>query len=135
MDFICHKEIKDDDITVDVRTKEEYLHMPLFRYNLPIINKKQHDFLKKIPILSIPIVTYGFIRNSELLKKELLSLSNNKQNAIIVGCNRGRLRSPFIYYYAKILGIECKILKFGIKSFYDKENMTPYDYLKSYFQL
>lgn len=135
MKFIRHNEIKSSDITIDTRTREEYLQMPLFRYNLPVINKKQHDFLKKIPILSIPIVTYGFIRNINTLKKELLSLSNNKQYTLVVGCNRGRLRSPFIYYYAKILGIECKIIKFGIKSFYDKEDMSPYEYVKSYFQL
>ena len=118
IDFI---DIKQDDITIDVRTKEEFLKMPLFDNNVAIINKKEHDMLKKKMYLAMPIIIKGFIKNKETIKKELLMLSSNKKKRLIIGCSRGRLRSPIVYLYAKLLGIDAKVLKRGIKRFYKKD--------------
>ena len=122
--YIAINKITEQDVTIDVRTIEEYKAMPLLTYNVPIINKKEHDFLKKRMYLAIPIILKGFIKNKSYIKKQLITLSNNKTKRIVIGCSRGRLRSPAVYLYAKLLGIDAKVLKKGIKRFYirNKDN-------------
>lgn len=119
--YIDINEIRKDDVTIDVRTAEEFKAMPLFKYNVPIINKQEHDTLKRKMYLAIPIILKGFNKNKDNIKNQLLELSCNKDKRIIIGCSRGRLRSPIVYIYAKRLGINAKILNKGIKRFYIKE--------------
>lgn len=116
--FIDINKITKEDITIDVRTIEEFETMPLFKHNVPIINKNEHDTLKRKIYLAIPIIIKSFIKNKPYIKKQLLTLSNNKDKRLIIGCSRGRLRSPIVYVYARALGIKAKVLKKGIKRFY-----------------
>lgn len=113
--YIEYKDIKSNDVAIDVRTPEEFNKMPLFEYNVPIINKEQHDYLKSHIYLAIPIVIKGFFENRIAIKERLLSLSENKSKRLIISCSQGRVRSPIIYFYAKSLGLKAKILKGGIK--------------------
>ncbi|WP_152891744.1 hypothetical protein, partial [Clostridium tarantellae] len=110
------------EVTIDVRTKTEYKLMPLFSCNIPIINEKQHKIIKKFYPLAFFIIFLGIYKNKNFIKETLINLSNNKKNKIIFGCSRGRLRSPMMYFYAKYLGIDCKVLYKGIKGvLHDKE--------------
>ena len=42
---------------------------------------------------------------------------NNKKLRILIGCSQGRLRSPAVWLYARFLGIDAKILQYGIKHY------------------
>lgn len=119
--FINYEEIQKEDVTIDVRTTEEFNEMPLFDYSIPIINKKDHDLLKKKIYLAVPIILKSFIKNRKHIKDQLQFFSYHGEKRIIIGCSRGRLRSPIVYFYAKILGIDAKILSKGIKRFYTKK--------------
>lgn len=103
--------------TVDVRSLEEYKSFPLLQYNIPVINKKEHQFLHRHLYLAGIIVFYGLFKNRHSIKKELLKISNNKKDKILIGCSKGRLRSPAIWLYAKFLGIDAKILRNGVKNY------------------
>lgn len=115
--FINYNNIREDDITIDVRTSEEFNKNTIFEYNIPIINKDEHKKLKKAPFLAIPIILKGLINNREEIKNQLLFFSYFNEKRIIVGCSKGRLRSPIMYFYAKTLGINVKVLKKGIKTY------------------
>ncbi len=112
--FINYEEIRKEDVTIDVRTTEEFNEMPLFDYSMPIINKKDHDLLKKKIYLAVPIILKSFIKNRKDIKSQLQFFSYHGEKRIIIGCSRGRLRSPIMYFYAKILNK-------GIKRFYTKK--------------
>ena len=73
--FIDYEDIQKEDITIDVRTIEECNSMPLFKHNIPLINKEEHDRLKKRIYLAIPIILKSFIKNKEEIKKQLLFFS------------------------------------------------------------
>ena len=118
--FIKYEDIKETDITIDARTLTEYDNMKFFKYNIPIINEKQHKTLKKFPILSVPIVLKGLWDKSSEITYELYDLSDFCEKRIIIGCSQGRLRSPILCLYAKCLGINAKVLKGGIKPFFSK---------------
>lgn len=108
-----------DEITIDVRTVSEFNNMRLFQYNIPIINEDDHIRIKSFYPLAIPIILVSLYRNKNHIKKRLMILSNNGTYPIVVGCSRGRLRSPIIFLYAKFIGIRrCKILFGGIKIFF-----------------
>lgn len=119
--FINYKDIRTNDVTVDVRTNEEFEKMPLFKYNVPVINKKQHSFLKKYIYLAIPVIIVGLIQNKKAIKEELHRLSHYRRYRLIIGCSQGRLRSPFVYMYARYLGINAKVLRYGIKPHFVKK--------------
>lgn len=116
--YIEYQNIKKDDISIDVRTPEEFNKMPLFKYNVPVINKTQHEYLKKHIYLALPIIIIGFFENKKTIKNQLLLLSENKTKRVIIACSQGRLRSPIIYFYAKFLGLKAKVLKNGIKPYF-----------------
>lgn len=108
-----------DEITIDVRTVSEFNNMRLFQYNIPIINESDHIRIKSFYPLAIPIILVSLYRNKNYIKKRLMILSNNGTYPIVIGCSRGRLRSPIIFLYAKFIGIRrCKILFGGIKIFF-----------------
>ena len=115
--YIYLKDIKDE-VLIDVRSYEEYVSMPLCKHNIPIINQKDHEFLRKHIYLAIFIILYGLIKNRKKIKQELLDKSDNRKNKIVVGCSQGRLRSPIACIYARLIGINCKILKGGIRQYY-----------------
>lgn len=117
--FIKYEDIKDE-VLIDCRTKEEFELMPLFDKNIPIIDKNKHMIIKKFYPCAIFVIIYGLLINKYEIKEKLIKYSNNKKSKIIVGCSRGRLRSPIMYIYAKSLGIDVKILYKGIKRFYYK---------------
>lgn len=120
--FIDFKDIKDTDITIDVRTKQEFENMTLLSYNVPIINHKDYKLLKKRIYLAIPIVLKGLFKNKKEIAEQLHELSHYRKYRLILGCSQGRLRSPIMYLYAKYLGIDAKVLKSGIKPFFIKKD-------------
>ncbi|MGG7079485.1 hypothetical protein [Clostridium sardiniense] len=108
-----------DEITIDVRTVSEFNNMRLFQYNIPIINEADHIKIKSFYPLAIPIILVSLYRNKNYIKKRLMTLSNNGAYPIVIGCSRGRLRSPIVFLYAKFIGVKkCKILFGGIKIFF-----------------
>ncbi|GAA0071660.1 hypothetical protein UT300003_31850 [Clostridium sardiniense] len=108
-----------DEITIDVRTVSEFNNMRLFQYNIPIINEDDHIRIKSFYPLAIPIILVSLYRNKNYIKKRLMILSNNGAHPIVIGCSRGRLRSPIVFLYAKFIGVKkCKILFGGIKIFF-----------------
>lgn len=106
--------------TVDVRTEEEFKKMPLFKYNVPIINSREHEKIKKMYPLALFIIYKGFLSRKKIIKSQLLKISENGKYKLVIGCSRGRLRSPFVYFYAKTLGIKCEVLSKGIKNCFEK---------------
>jgi rhodanese-related sulfurtransferase len=105
-----------NEITIDVRTKEQYLEDKILKYNIPIINKKEHDFLKRHLFWAEVIIIFAMLRNIKEIKKELLEKSNNKNSKVVIGCSKGRLRSPTMWVYAKLIGIDAKVLEDGVYS-------------------
>lgn len=115
--YIKLENIKDE-VTIDVRSKEEFEKMPLFKYNIPVIDEKDHRLLKKYIMIAFPIILIGLIKNRKIIKGDLLRLSNNKEKTIVIGCSQGRLRSPIVAFYSRCLGIDTNILEGGIKQYY-----------------
>ncbi|MGL5330020.1 MAG: rhodanese-like domain-containing protein [Peptostreptococcaceae bacterium] len=111
--LIRYEDIKDE-ITIDVRTKEQFSQNKILKNNIPIINKAQHDFLHRHLFWAEIIIIYGMLKNIKSIKKDLIEISNNKKDKLVIGCSKGRLRSPTMWIYAKILGIEAKVLEGGI---------------------
>lgn len=108
-----------NEITIDVRTVSEFNSMRLFQYNIPIINEDEHIRIKSFYPLAIPIILISLYRNKNYIKNNLMLLSNDGTLPIVIGCSRGRLRSPIVFLYAKFIGIKkCKILFGGIKVFF-----------------
>lgn len=107
-----------NEITIDVRTKEQYLENKILQYNIPIMNKKEHDFLKKYLLIAEIIIIISMLRNIKQIKSELLEKSYSKKNKIVIGCSKGRLRSPTMWAYAKLLGIDAKVLQGGVANIY-----------------
>lgn len=103
--------------TIDVRSYEEFNSITLLQYNIPVITISQHQLLHRHLYLAGIIVFYGLFTNRKLIKKELLKISNNGNSKVLIGCSKGRLRSPAVWLYAKILGIDAKILKYGVKHY------------------
>ena len=120
--YINYEEIKSNDVTIDVRTHEEFEAMQLFEHNVPVINKTQHNILKKHIYLAIPIIFIGLIPNRKAIKEKLHSLSHYRTYRLIIGCSQGRIRSPFVYMYARYLGIDAKVLRYGIKPHFIKKD-------------
>lgn len=108
-----------DEITIDVRTVSEFNSMRLFKYNIPVINEADHMRIKSFYPLAIPIILISLYKNKNYIKKNLMLLSKNGSLPVVIGCSRGRLRSPIVFLYAKLIGIKkCKILFGGIKVFF-----------------
>ncbi|MFR5266780.1 hypothetical protein [Clostridium sp.] len=119
--FINFEDIDSNMVTIDVRTKKEFEEMPLFQYNIEIINEDEHKKIKQCYPIAIFIIFKALFNKRKVIRKELIKLSENKKKKLVFGCSRGRLRSPFMYLYARMLNIECFILKKGIKRFFYKE--------------
>ena len=107
-----------DEVTIDARTEEQYNSDKILQYNIPIINKAQYDFLHKHLIIAELVIIYGLLKNIKKIKLDLLKISNNKKYKI---CSKGRLRSPTLWAYAKLLGINAKVLDGGIASIKSNE--------------
>lgn len=120
--FINLEDIDSNMITIDVRTKKEFKEMPLFQYNIEIINEDEHKKIKKCYPIAFFIIFKALFHKRKAIREELIKLSENKKKKLIFGCSRGRLRSPSMYFYARTLNIECFVLKKGIKRFFYKEN-------------
>ncbi len=115
--FIKYEDISNE-VLIDARTNEEFLSMPLFHKNIPIINSKSHSKIKKFYPCAIFVILLGLYRNRLSIKRKLLEYSQFGSVPIVVGCSRGRLRSPILCLYARFLGIDAKVLSRGIKRFY-----------------
>lgn len=103
-----------DEITVDARTRDQYNSDKKLQYNIPIINKIQYDFLHRHLIIAELVIIYGLLKNLRNIKRDLIKISNNKKSRIVIGCSKGRLRSPTLWAYAKLLGIDAKVLEGGV---------------------
>ncbi|WP_373600917.1 rhodanese-like domain-containing protein [Paraclostridium bifermentans] len=113
--LIDFKDISNE-VTIDVRTKEEYLKNGRLDYNIEIITKREHEFLHKHLFWAEVVILYGMIKNLKYIKSQLINLSVNKERPVVIGCSKGRLRSPTMWIYAKMLGIDAKVLRGGIIS-------------------
>lgn len=118
--LIKYKDITDE-ITIDVRTEDQYNDNKKLQYNIPIINKIEYDFLHKYLIIAEIVIIYGLLKNLKKIKSDLLRMSNNKKSKIVIACSRGRLRSPTLWAYAKYLGINAKVLDGGVVSIESNE--------------
>ena len=105
-----------DEITIDARTVDQYRSEKKLQYNVPIINKVQYDFLHKHLIIAELVIIYGLLKNIKNIKADLIKISNNKKSKIIIACSKGRLRSPTLWAYAKLIGIDAKVLDGGVVS-------------------
>ena len=105
-----------DEITIDARTIEQYKSEKKLQYNIPIINKVQYDFLHKHLIIAELVIIYGLLKNIKNIKADLIKISNNKKSKIVIACSKGRLRSPTLWAYAKLIGIDAKVLDGGVVS-------------------
>lgn len=132
--FIAFKDITTEK-TVDVRTECEFKKMPLFKYNIPIINEKEHALVKKIYPIAFIIIYRGLRLRRKQIKEDLLKISENGKCKLVIGCSRGRLRSPVMYFYARSLGIECKVLSRGLKRKFEKKPIKLADKFCAYFNL
>lgn len=132
--FIDFKNITTEK-TIDVRTESEFKKMPLFKYNIPIINEKEHARIKKIYPIAFFIIFRGLYLRKNQIKKDLFEISENGKHKVVIGCSRGRLRSPVMYFYAKKLGINCKVLSRGIKRRFEKKPVKFTDKVYAYFNL
>lgn len=112
--FIKYDNI-DTDRVVDVRSRKEFSEGRLFKYNLPVINEKEHAALKKFYPSAFFIIVASMYRNREDIKEGFDYVSDFKKKPFIIACSRGRLRSPLMYMYARLLGYDCKVLWNGIK--------------------
>ena len=110
-----------DEVTIDARTEDQYNSDKILQHNIPIINKVQYDFLHKHLIIAELVIIYGLLKNIKKIKLDLLKISNNKKYKIIIACSKGRLRSPTLWAYAKLLGIDAKVLDGGIVSIKSNE--------------
>ncbi len=105
-----------DEITIDARTVDQYESNKKLQHNVPIINKLQYDFLHKHLLIAELVIIYGLLKNLKNIKADLLKISNNKKSRIVIACSKGRLRSPTLWAYAKLIGIDAKVLDGGIIS-------------------
>ena len=123
--YVHENDIKDN-ICIDARTKEEFIIMNYFKNNIPVVNKETHYILRKYKIISPLIILLSIIKNNEYIKKELFRLSNNKENTLIFACSKGKLRSPSLCIYSRLLGIESYVLRGGIKHHFSEEIQSKY---------
>ncbi|MEW9078270.1 rhodanese-like domain-containing protein [Terrisporobacter glycolicus] len=118
--LIKYKDITDE-ITIDVRTEDQYNSDKKLQYNVPIINRIQYDFIHKYLIIAEIVIIYGLLKNIKKIKLDLLNISNNRKSKIVIACSKGRLRSPTLWAYAKYLGIDAKVLDGGVASIKSNE--------------
>lgn len=122
MIFIRYLDIKNE-TTIDVRTKSEFENMNLFQYNLPVISESEHRMIKSFYPCAIFVISKSIFLKRTHFKNELIKLSKNGTRPIVIGCSRGRLRSPLMYLFCKSIGIKnTKILWAGIKPIF-KNNL------------
>lgn len=119
-------------ITIDVRTKKEFDEMPLFSYNLEIINEEEHKVIKKFYPCAFFVILKSLLLKRKEIKKTLIDLSKKKKKKVIFACSRGRLRSPAMYIYGRFLGLQCYILKGGLKRFFEEEKIEKNFLIKFY---
>ncbi|MGL4762167.1 MAG: hypothetical protein ACRC6T_09170 [Sarcina sp.] len=132
--FIKLKEITSEK-TVDVRTKEEFELMPLLKYNIPIIDKEEHQKVKKMYPLAFITIYIAFRKRRKEIRRALLEVSENGKYKLVIGCSRGRLRSPYVFFYARSMGIKCEILSRGIKRHFEVRPTKLIDRIYAYFDL
>lgn len=118
--LIKYKDITNE-ITIDVRTEDQYNSDKKLQYNVPIINRIQYDFIHKYLIIAEIVIIYGLLKNIKKIKLDLLNISNNRKSKIVIACSKGRLRSPTLWAYAKYLGIDAKVLDGGVASIKSNE--------------
>ena len=119
--FIRYENISSDDVLIDVRTHTEFRKQRLFPINLPVIDEREYAKLKKFYPSAIFIVTKNIIINRKKIKDRLLKESNQGMFRIVFTCSRGRIRSPLICIYAKLLGLNAKVLSGGVKGQYKEK--------------
>lgn len=118
--FVRYENINNRKV-IDVRTKTEFINMNMTEFNIPIINEEEHKVIKKFYPTAFFIIVKGIIINRREIRRKLLQISNNGKEQVIIACSRGRLRSPIVYFYARFLGIRCKVLWGGLKKRYWEE--------------
>lgn len=100
---------------IDVRTVKEFNIASLAKYNIPIINEKEYAILKKCYPIAFIIIGIGLLKRRKIIKDQLMKISVQRRIPLVIACSRGRLRSPMLYLYCRLLGVKCKVLSKGIK--------------------
>lgn len=112
--FVKFKDIKGERL-IDVRTYKEFVETNLFPINIPVINGKQYAKIKRFYPCALFVIGANLIKDRKRIKERLLEESNFGTYPIILACSRGRLRSPLMCIYARMLGINAHVLLGGIK--------------------
>lgn len=112
--FIRYKNIGSQRL-IDVRTPREFVNDRLFPISIPVIFGEQYAKIKRFYPCAFFVILLGMIKDKNRLKARLLDESNYKTKPIILACSRGRLRSPMMCIYARMLGIDAKVLWGGVK--------------------
>lgn len=112
--FIRYEDIKDEKM-IDVRTTLEHELTPFTKYSIPIIEIQEYLRIKKFYPIAFYIILKGILKRRKFIKTRLIMISRNRKKTLVLACSRGRLRSPMLYFYARLLGIKCEILYKGIK--------------------
>lgn len=112
--FIRYEDIKNEKM-VDVRTTREHELTPFTKYSIPVIEIEEYLRIKRFYPLAFYIILKGILKRRTYIKNRLIMISRNREKTLVFACSRGRLRSPIVYLYARLLRIKCKILYKGIK--------------------
>ena len=120
--FIKFKDIKGERL-IDVRTRKEFVETNLFPINIPIINGEQYAKIKRFYPCALFVIGANLIKDRKRIRLRLLEESNHGMYPIVLACSRGRLRSPLMCIYARMLGIKAYVLWGGVKGEYKKRGI------------
>lgn len=120
--FVKFKDINGERL-IDVRTRKEFVETNLFPINIPIINGEQYAKIKRFYPCALFVIGVNLIKDRKRIKLRLLEESNFGMYPIILACSRGRLRSPLMCVYARMLGINARVLWGGVKGEYKRRGI------------
>lgn len=120
--FVRFKDIKSERL-IDVRTRREFIETNLFPINIPIINGEQYAKIKRFYPCALFVIGANLVKDRKRIKLRLLEESNSGAFPIVLACSRGRLRSPLMCIYAKMLGIDARVLWGGVKGEYERRGV------------
>ena len=115
--YVTFSTISPHDITVDVRSKEEFEKQKRLTYNVPIMSEHEHQEMKRYIYFAIFIILYRLFQNRREIEEKIRGiLENHPTGTLIIGCSRGRLRSPLTAIYLAVkLNRRVYIIKDGVK--------------------
>ena len=131
--YVTFSNISPDAITVDVRSQEEFEQQKRLMYNVPIMNEREHQEMKRYIYVAIFIILYRLFQNRREIESKIRTiLEPHPTEALVIGCSRGRLRSPLTAIYLALkLNRRVYIIKDGVK--YIEE--APVGFFRKWFEI